>query len=162
MVTQDYFVFRDPLRENLRIAAAGATDHQLWQALAAVHADSWAKTLPDGLDTALGSGGVELTPAQAQQLSLARVVLANPHTVVLDEATAMLDPATARDTERALAAVLHGRTVVAIAHRLHTAYDADRIAVMQDGRLVELGTHHELVERGGSYAGLWHSWHGDS
>lgn len=161
MVTQDYFVFRDPLRENLLIAAPGASDDQLWQALAAVHAKSWAKTLPDGLDTVLGSGDVVLTPAQAQQLSLARVVLADPHTVVLDEATAMLDPTTARDTERAVAAVLRGRTVVAIAHRLHTAYDADRIAVMEDGLLVELGTHHELVGRSGSYARLWHSWQGE-
>lgn len=162
MVTQDYFVFRDPLRENLLIAAPDASDDQLWQALEAVDAESWAKALPDGLDTVLGSGGVDLTPAQAQQLSLARVVLADPHTVVLDEATAMLDPTTARDTERALAVVLRGRTVIAIAHRLHTAYDADRIAVMEDGRIVELGTHHALVEHGGSYAGLWHSWHGDN
>lgn len=161
MVTQDFFVFRDPLRENLLIAAPEASDDRLWQALAAVGATHWAEDLPNGLDTVLGPGDVSLTPAQAQQLSLARVVLADPHTVVLDEATALLDPSTARDTERSLAGVLHGRTVIAIAHRLHTAYDADRIAVLDDGRLVELGTHHELVGRGGSYARLWHSWHGD-
>lgn len=160
MVTQDYFVFRDPLRENLLIASPNAADDQLWQALAAVGADSWARDLSHGLDTLLGPGGTTLTPAQAQQLSLARVVLADPHTVVLDEATALLDPTTARDTERALAAVLRGRTVIAIAHRLHTAYEADRIAVLEEGRLVELGNHQELVKRGGSYAHLWHSWHG--
>jgi ATP-binding cassette subfamily C protein len=160
MVTQDYFVFRDPLRENLLIASPNAADDQLWQARAAVDADSWARDLSHGLDTLLGPGGTTLTPAQAQQLSLARVVLADPHTVVLDEATALLDPTTARDTERVLAAVLRGRTVIAIAHRLHTAYEADRIAVLEEGRLVELGNHQELVERGGSYAQLWHSWHG--
>jgi ATP-binding cassette subfamily C protein len=88
------------------------------------------------------------------------VVLADPHTVVLDEATALLDPATARSTERALAAAIAGRTVVAIAHRLHTAHDADRVAVMQDGRITELGTHDELVAGGGAYASLWRSWHG--
>jgi ATP-binding cassette subfamily C protein len=80
--------------------------------------------------------------------------------VVLDEATALLDPATARSTERALAAALAGRTVIAIAHRLHTAHDADRVAVMQDGRVTELGTHDELIAGGGAYAALWRSWHG--
>ena len=80
--------------------------------------------------------------------------------MVLDEATALLDPASARSTERALAAALAGRTVVAIAHRLHTAHDADRVAVLQDGRLTELGTHDELIAGGGAYAALWHSWHG--
>ena len=92
-------------------------------------------------------------------MALARVVLADPHTVVLDEATAMLDPTTARDTERALSAVLKGRTVLAIAHRLHTAHDADRVAVMERGRLTQTGTHDDLVASAGAYAALWHSWH---
>jgi ATP-binding cassette subfamily C protein len=99
--------------------------------------------------------------SRAQQLALARVVLADPHTLILDEATALLDPTTARHTERALAAVLEGRTVIAIAHRLHTAHDADRVAVMEDGRLTELGPHDELVAADGAYAALWHSWHGE-
>lgn len=90
------------------------------------------------------------------------LVLADPHTVVLDEATALLDPRTARRTERALAAVLVGRTVIAVAHRLHTAHDADRVAVMDGGRLTELGSHDELVAAGGTYAALWRSWHGDA
>ncbi|GAB3897066.1 hypothetical protein GCM10027612_52640 [Microbispora bryophytorum subsp. camponoti] len=92
---------------------------------------------------------------------MARVVLADPHTLILDEATALLDPGTARHTERALAAVLSGRTVVAIAHRLQTAHDADRVAVMQDGRITELGSHDDLVTADRAYAALWRSWHGE-
>ncbi|MGH8938436.1 MAG: ABC transporter ATP-binding protein, partial [Actinomycetes bacterium] len=106
----------------------------------------------------VGSGGVPVTPAQAQQLALARLVLADPHTLVLDEATSLLDHRAARHLERSLAGVLHGRTVVAIAHRLHTAHDADRVAVMADGVVTELGSHDELMASGGSYAALWESW----
>ena len=118
----------------------------------------WARRLPEGLDTVVGDGSHELTAAQAQQLALARLVLADPHTLVLDEATSLLDPRAARHLERSLAAVLHGRTVVAIAHRLHTAHDADRVAVVEDGKVSEIGTHHELVNAGGPYAALWESW----
>ena len=103
-----------------------------------------------------------MSPAQSQQLALARLVLADPHTLILDEATSLLDPRAARHLERSLAAVLEGRTVIAIAHRLHTAHDADRIAVMEAGRIVELGSHDELVVAGGPYAALWNSWHGRS
>ncbi|MEU9368347.1 ABC transporter ATP-binding protein [Streptomyces avermitilis] len=161
LVTQEHHVFLGTVRDNLLIAEPSATDDALWAALAAVGADGWVRELPDGLDTGLGSGGCATDGSQAQQLALARVVLADPHTLILDEATALLDPTTARHTERALAAVLEGRTVIAIAHRLHTAHDADRVAVMKDGRLTELGTHEDLVAAGGAYAALWHSWHGD-
>ena len=89
------------------------------------------------------------------------MLLADPHTLVLDEATSLLDPTTARHTERALAATVQGRTVVAVAHRLHTARDADRIAVMEAGRITELGDHHELSTADGAYAALWRSWRGD-
>ena len=161
LVTQEHHVFLGTVRDNLRIAEPSATDEQLWAALTAVGADTWVRELPDGLDTALGDGGRPTDGSQAQQLALARVVLADPHTLILDEATALLDPTTARHTERALAAVLQGRTVIAIAHRLHTAHDADRVAVMESGLLTELGTHDELVAAGGAYAALWRSWHGE-
>ena len=107
-------------------------------ALVAVGAN-WYADLPDGLDTQLGDGARRLGAADAQQLALARLVLADPHVLILDEATAALDPTTARRTERVLAAVLSGRTVIAIAHRLNTAHDADRVAVLEDGRVTELG-----------------------
>jgi ATP-binding cassette, subfamily C, bacterial len=161
LVTQEHHVFMGTVRDNLLLAAPAATDAELRAALAAVGAE-WAGELPEGLDTELGAGGYRLDGPRAQQLALARVVLADPHTLILDEATALLDPGTARHTERALAAVLAGRTVIAIAHRLHTAHDADRVAMMEDGRLTELGTHDELVAADGSYAALWRSWHGES
>jgi ABC-type multidrug transport system fused ATPase/permease subunit len=155
LVTQEHHVFLGTVRDNLTIASSTASDDEMRAALSAVGAQ-WALDL----DAELGSGGLWTDGAQAQQLALARVVLADPHTVILDEATALLDPQTARHTERALAAVLLGRTVIAIAHRLHTAHDADRVAVMQDGRIAELGAHHDLVAAGGPYASLWESWHG--
>jgi ATP-binding cassette, subfamily C, bacterial len=159
LVTQEHHVFQDTVRDNLLIARPNATDAQLRDALAAVDA-TWVDDLSNGLDTLLGNEGHRLDGAQAQQLALARVVLADPHTLILDEATALLDPTTARNTERALAAVLQGRTVIAIAHRLQTAHDADRVAVMDAGRITELGGHDELVRNGGAYAALWRSWHG--
>jgi ATP-binding cassette subfamily C protein len=160
LVTQEHHVFLGTVRDNLLIAEPDAADARMWAALEAVGAD-WVSALPDGLDTVLGADAHRTSGPQAQQLALARVVLADPHTLVLDEATALLDPATARHTERALAAVLKGRTVIAVAHRLHTAHDADRVAVMRDGLLTELGSHDELVTAGGEYATLWRTWHGE-
>ncbi|MFH8790988.1 ABC transporter ATP-binding protein [Streptomyces sp. NPDC017941] len=160
LVNQEHHVFVGSLRDNLLLARNGADDAELWAALGAVDADDWARGLDDELDTEVGSGGVGLTPAQAQQIALARLVLADPHTLVLDEATSLLDPRAARHLERSLARVLKGRTVIAIAHRLHTAHDADVIAVVENGRISELGSHDDLVRADGAYAALWRSWHG--
>lgn len=161
LVTQDHHVFVGTLADNLRLARPETDDLALHEALVAVDAWEWVQALPDGLGTRVGTDGHVITPAQSQQLALARLVLADPHTLVLDEATSLLDPRAARHLERSLAAVLHGRTVVAIAHRLHTAHDADRVAVVDGGRVVEIGTHDELVAREGAYAALWRSWHTD-
>jgi ABC-type multidrug transport system fused ATPase/permease subunit len=160
LVTQEHHVFVGTLRDNLTMARPSSTDAELLGALAAVDARDWAEALPDGLDTRVGSGQLALTPAQAQQLALARLVLADPHTLVLDEATSLIDPRAARHLESSLAAVLEGRTVIAIAHRLYTAHDADRVAVVEDGQITELGSHEELLARRGPYAALWTSWHG--
>jgi ABC-type multidrug transport system fused ATPase/permease subunit len=159
LVTQEHHVFVGTLRDNVALAAT-SSDQGVRDALAAVDALDWALGMPDGLDTEVGSGGVALSPAQAQQLALARLVLADPHTLVLDEATSLLDPRAARHLERSLAGALRGRTVIAIAHRLFSAHDADRVAVVEDGRVTELGSHDELVAAEGAYAALWASWHG--
>ncbi|HEY9563831.1 MAG TPA: ABC transporter ATP-binding protein [Nocardioides sp.] len=161
LVTQEHHVFAGTVRENIALAAAHvATDEEVWASLAAVDADSWVRAFPEGLQEKVGSGGRALSAAQAQQVALARLVLADPHTLVLDEATSLIDPRAARHLERSLAAVLHGRTVIAIAHRLFSAHDADRVAVVEDGTIAEFGTHDELVAAGGSYAALWESWNG--
>ncbi|GIE96051.1 ABC transporter ATP-binding protein [Paractinoplanes rishiriensis] len=161
LVTQEHHVFIGTVRDNIAMVRPGAAEKEVRAALAAVHALDWVLALPDGLETTVGAGGHPLPAAQAQQIALARLVLADPHTLVLDEATSLLDPRAARDLERSLAAVLHGRTVVAIAHRLFSAHDADRVAVVEDGRITELGSHDDLVAANGPYAALWRSWHGE-
>jgi ABC-type multidrug transport system fused ATPase/permease subunit len=158
LVTQEHHVFRGSVRDNVVLAREGAPDEAVVTALRTVDAWDWVSQLPAELDTRLGSGNQALTPAQAQQIALARLILADPHTLVLDEATSLIDPRTARHLEGSMSALLTGRTVVAIAHRLHTAHDADRIAVVRDGRVVELGSHDELLAAGGEYAALWHAW----
>jgi ABC-type multidrug transport system fused ATPase/permease subunit len=161
LVTQEHHVFVGPLRDNLLLAHPRASDDDLWHALAVVGAEAWVRALPRGLDTEVGSGKESLSPAQAQQVALARLVVADPHTLILDEATSLLDRRAARSLEQSLARVLDGRTVVSIAHRLHTAHDADRVAVVEDGRITELGSHDELIAARGSYAALWASWQGE-
>jgi ABC-type multidrug transport system fused ATPase/permease subunit len=161
LVTQESHVFVGSLADNLRLADEDASDQQLKQALKTVGAWRWVKKLPGRLLERVGSGGVPLTPAQAQQVALARLILLDPQTVVLDEATSLIDPTAARGLERGLSKVLAERTVVAIAHRLQTAKDADRVILLEDGRITEQGSHDELLRLGGHYAALWHSWHGE-
>ncbi len=158
LVTQEHHVFVGSVRDNIVLGRETADDIAVERALDAVGSADWVRRLPDGLDTQVGSGNLALTPAQAQQVAMARLVIADPHTLVLDEATSLIDPRTARTLEGSVHALLAGRTVVAIAHRLHTAHDADRIAVVMDGRVVELGTHDELVARDGDYSALWRAW----
>jgi ABC-type multidrug transport system fused ATPase/permease subunit len=160
LVTQEHHVFRGTLRDNLVIARPDAADQEMAAALAAVNAWDWVQGL--GMDCAVGPDGQSLDPAKVQQLALARLVLANPDILILDEATSLLNPRAARHLERSLAAVTRGRTVIAVAHRLHTAQDADRIALLEDGQITELGTHDELLRNGSSYAALWHAWQGES
>jgi ABC-type multidrug transport system fused ATPase/permease subunit len=162
LVTQEHHVFVGTLRENITLAKPEASEDEVWKALVAVDAETWAKELPDGLETIVGSGGYRLLPAQAQQLALSRLVLADPHTLILDEATSLLDQQAAKHLEASLGSVLRGRTVIAIAHRLQTAHDADLIAVIDDGQIKEWGSHEELLKAKGPYAELWRSWRDES
>ncbi|KAA0102331.1 ABC transporter ATP-binding protein [Mycolicibacterium sp. P1-18] len=161
IVSQDVHVFAGALVDDLRLAKADATEDQVRDALRAVGAEEWVDALDDGLDTVVGEGGHELTSAQAQQLALARLMLADPTVAVLDEATAEAGSQGARELERAAAAVTAGRTTLIIAHRLTQAASADRVIVMAQGRVVEQGSHHDLVAAGGRYAQLWRAWAAD-
>lgn len=158
LVSQEVHVFAGTLRDNLLLARAEADDDAVWAALTATDAAAWARALPAGLDTVVGDLGHPLTPAQAQQLALARVVLLDPQVVVLDEATAEAGSSGARELEQAAAAVTRGRASLVIAHRLTQARTADRVLVMEDGAVVEEGTHDALVAAGGRYTALWSAW----
>ncbi|MFD4172049.1 ABC transporter ATP-binding protein [Streptomyces anulatus] len=160
LVTQEVHVFTGSLAEDLRLARPDATDAELRGALSTVHALDWAEALPDGLDTVVGEGGHRLDPARAQQLALARLVLAGPALAVLDEATAEAGSAGARVLERSAEAALAGRTALIVAHRLTQAVAADRVVVLEAGRVVESGPHDELRDAEGPYAALWRAWSG--
>lgn len=155
LVSQQVHVFSGTLAEDLRLAAPEATDDELLAALDRVEA-TWAPAL--GLDTAVGAGGHELSADQAQQLALARLVLTDPPLAVLDEATAEAGSGSAASLDTAARAALDGRTAIVIAHRLSQAADADRVVVLDAGRVVESGSHQDLVEAGGTYARLWEAW----
>ncbi|MFD4000474.1 ABC transporter ATP-binding protein [Streptomyces rubiginosohelvolus] len=160
LVTQEVHVFTGTLAEDLRLARPDASDADLRTALATVHALDWAEALPDGLATVVGEGGHRPDPARAQQLALARLVLADPALAVLDEATAEAGSAGARVLERSAEAALAGRTALVVAHRLTQAVAADRVVVLEAGRVVESGPHDELRDADGPYAALWRAWSG--
>ncbi|HYY04845.1 MAG TPA: ABC transporter ATP-binding protein [Gaiellaceae bacterium] len=158
MLPQEGHLFSGTIVDNVRIATPAASDEAVRRALRRIGALDRFERLPNGLDTDVQTRGLRLSAGERQLVSIARVALADPAVIVLDEATSSLDPATEAAVERALAAVAEGRTVVTIAHRLSTAERADRVAVMEHGRLVEVASHDDLVEHGERYARLWASW----
>ncbi|MFE7575050.1 ABC transporter ATP-binding protein [Streptomyces sp. NPDC057521] len=158
ILTQETHVFSGPLADDLRLSAPGASETQLLDALRTVGAADWVEALPEGLHTEVGEGGERLDVTKVAQIALARLVLARSPVVVLDESTAEAGSEGAAELERAVLAACAGRTTLFVAHRLTQAMAADRIAVLDAGRVVEQGSHQELVALGGRYARLWRAW----
>ena len=160
VVPQEGFLFHGTILDNVRIGRDGAGDEEVRRAMETIGVLEHFEGLPEGLGTEVRERGSRLSAGERQLVSLARAALANPAVLVLDEATSNLDPGTEAEVERAVTALMEGRTVIVIAHRLSTAARADRVAVVDEGGLGEVGTHHELLERGGRYADLFASWTG--
>jgi putative ABC transport system ATP-binding protein len=161
MVPQDGFLFDLTVRENVRAGREDATDREVEAAFEELALGGWVASLPQGLETRVGERGESLSVGERQLVSLARAQIGSPGVLILDEATSAVDPATERRISEALRRVSAGRTTITIAHRLSTAEGADEIFVFDAGRIVERGTHAELVEAGGTYAGLYRSWLGN-
>lgn len=158
LVSQDVHTFSASLADNIRLARPQTPTDELWDALRRVRADGWVAALANGIETRVGDGGETLTPVQAQQIALARVLVADPGFVVLDEATAEAGSSGSKDLEAAAMAVLEDRGGLVVAHRLSQASTADRIIVLEHGAIVEQGSHDDLVAAGGRYAELWEAW----
>jgi ABC-type multidrug transport system fused ATPase/permease subunit len=154
-VAQDPFLFEGTVRDNLLLAQADATEVEILHSLEKACALDFVEALPDGLDTNIGEKGIRLSQGEKQRLTIARVLLKNPPFVILDEATASVDTITERKIQEALDRLVEARTVLVIAHRLSTVRRADKIVVMEEGRIIEAGSHDTLLESGGHYADLW-------
>ena len=160
VVPQEGFLFNGTILENVRLARAGATDDEVLAALDAIGVRERFALLPEGLDTEVRERGSRLSAGEKQLVSLARAALADPAVLVLDEATSSLDPGTEVVVEQAMTRLMEGRTVIVIAHRLSTAERADYVGVVAEGRLLELGTHDDLIAQGDRYAALFATWSG--
>ena len=160
VLPQEGFLFRGTVLENVVLGRPGATDDEARRAISKLGLSDWVDSQPEGERTDVGERGSHLSAGERQLVSLARAALTDPAVLIMDEATSSIDPGTERQAEEALATLAAGRTVVVVAHRLTAAERADRVAVVRDGELVEIGSHDELIEADGHYARLFAAWSG--